>query len=30
VADEKGYRPSQPDLMAFQASLERELAKLGF
>jgi len=30
VADEKGYRPSQPDLMAFQAALERELSKLGF
>ena len=30
VADEKGYRPSQPDLMAFQVSLERELAKLGY
>ncbi len=30
VADEKGYRPSQPDMMAFQAGLERELAKLGF
>jgi len=30
VADEKGYRPSQPDLMAFQAALERELSRLGF
>ena len=30
VADEKGYRPSQPDMMAFQAGLERELAKLGY
>ena len=30
VADEKGYRPSQPDLLAFQAALERELSKLGF
>lgn len=30
VADEKGYRPSQPDLMAFQMALERELSRLGF
>lgn len=30
VADEKGYRPSQPDLMAFQTALERELSRLGF
>jgi hypothetical protein len=25
-----GYKPSQPDLMAFQAELQSELAKLGF
>ncbi|HSH94055.1 MAG TPA: hypothetical protein VK968_07905 [Roseimicrobium sp.] len=24
-----GYKPSQPDLLAFQGALERELAKLG-
>jgi hypothetical protein len=27
---EKGYRPSQPDLLEFQATLQDELAKLGF
>ena len=27
--DTKGYRPSAPDLQAFQVALERELVKLG-
>ena len=27
---QQGYRPSQPDLMAFQAKLQNELAKMGF
>jgi hypothetical protein len=30
VAKEQGYRPSQPDLMAFQSELQRQLAQLGF
>ena len=30
VAKEQGYRPSQPDLLAFQTQLQHELAKLGF
>jgi hypothetical protein len=30
VAKEQGYRPSQPDLMAFQTKLQGELAKLGY
>jgi hypothetical protein len=25
-----GYKPSAPDLQAFQQALERELAKLGY
>jgi hypothetical protein len=30
AAAEKGYRPTQQDLMDFQAELQNELAKLGF
>jgi hypothetical protein len=30
IADEKGYRPAQQDMMEFQVALERELMKLGF
>lgn len=30
AAAEKGYRPSQQDVMDFQAELQSELAKLGF
>jgi hypothetical protein len=30
AAPEKGYKPSQHDLMEFQAALQNELAKLGF
>ena len=30
VPKEQGYRPSQPDLMGFQAQLQKELAKLGY
>jgi hypothetical protein len=30
TADTKGYRPSQEDLMDFQASLQNEMAKMGF
>lgn len=30
VPKEQGYRPSQTDLMAFQAQLQKELAKLGY
>ncbi len=28
--EEKGYKPSQPDLMTFQAELQNALAKMGF
>ena len=30
VPKQAGYKPSQPDLMAFQRELQNELAKLGF
>jgi len=30
VPGKQGYRPSQPDLLAFQTRLQAELAKLGF
>lgn len=30
VPGKQGYRPSQPDLLAFQSQLQRELAKLGY
>ena len=30
VPKEQGYRPSQNDLMGFQAQLQKELAKLGY
>ena len=30
VPKEQGYRPSQTDLMGFQAQLQKELAKLGY
>lgn len=30
ASQQKGYRPSQEDLMAFQAELQSALAKLGF
>jgi len=30
AAQEKGYRPSQQDLMDFQAELQTEMAKLGY
>src|SRR5262249_41923373 len=30
VAKEQGYRPSQPDVLAFQTQLQRELAKVGY
>ena len=30
VAKQQGYKPSQPDLMAFQAELQNELARLGY
>lgn len=29
-AQQKGYRPSQPDVQAFQQALQSELAKMGF
>jgi len=29
VADDKNYKPSQDDLMAFQAQLQEELARMG-
>jgi len=30
AAQQKGYRPSQPDVQAFQQALQSELAKMGF
>ncbi len=30
AASEKGYKPSQQDLLEFQSALQNELAKLGF
>jgi hypothetical protein len=30
TAQQKGYRPSQADVQAFQQALQNELAKLGF
>jgi hypothetical protein len=30
ASETKGYRPSQEDLMDFQASLQNEMAKMGF
>jgi hypothetical protein len=30
VAKQQGYRPSQPDLAAFQAELQNQLAKFGY
>lgn len=30
VAKQQGYKPSQADLMAFQAELQNDLAKLGY
>ena len=30
VAKQQGYKPSQPDLMAFQAELQNQLAKMGY
>jgi len=30
AAQQKGYRPSQPDVQAFQQALQAELAKMGF
>ena len=30
AAKQKGYRPSQPDVQAFQAELQRQMGKLGF
>jgi hypothetical protein len=30
VPPEPGYRPAQPDLMAFQSALEREFSKMGY
>ncbi len=30
VPDQQGYRPSQADIMEFQAQLQNELARLGF
>jgi hypothetical protein len=30
IAKQQGYKPSQPDLMAFQAQLQNELAKMGY
>ncbi len=30
VPDQQGYRPSQPDIVAFQTKLQDELARLGF
>jgi hypothetical protein len=30
TADTKGYRPSQEDLLDFQAALQNEMAKMGF
>ena len=30
AAQQKGYRPSQPDIQAFQQALQSELAKMGF
>jgi hypothetical protein len=30
VPKEQGYKPSQDDLMEFQAELQSELARLGF
>ena len=30
VAKQQGYRPSQDDVMAFQAELQNQLAKLGY
>jgi hypothetical protein len=30
ASDQKGYRPSQDDLMDFQSALQNEMAKLGY
>jgi hypothetical protein len=30
VAKQQGYKPSQPDLMAFQAELQNQLARMGY
>lgn len=30
TSEKQGYRPSQPDLAAFQSALEGELSKMGF